>query len=44
MITATARHEGGSPTITWDTIAQATRAAAARAALEAMGLSPVGAR
>ena len=45
MITATARHEGGSPTITRDTIAQATRsAAAARAALEAMGLSPVGAR
>ena len=45
MITATARHEGGPPTITRDTIeratAQAARAAAERAALEAMGLSPV---
>lgn len=48
MITATARHESGSPTITRDTIeratAQAACAAAARAALEAMGLSPVRAR
>jgi hypothetical protein len=48
MITATARHEGGSPTIARDTIeratAQAARAAAERVALEAMGLSPVGAR
>ena len=48
LITATARHESGSPTLTRDTIeratAQAARAAAERAALEAMGLSPVGAR
>ena len=48
MITATARHESGHPTITRDTIeratAQAARAAAERAAPEAMGLSPIGAR
>jgi hypothetical protein len=44
MITATARHEGGSSTLTQDTIeratAQAARAAAERAAMVAAALDP----